>query len=81
MSKKVESLLENLMFNSRWLLAPFYLALVGCILILLVGLVREIGEIIHHLMEGEGNIIIGVLNVVDTLGGPRSHNAVTRPGR
>lgn len=65
MSKKVESLLENLMFNSRWLLAPFYLALVGCILILLVGLVREIGEIIHHLMEGEGNIIIGVLNVVD----------------
>ena len=65
MFEKVESFMENLIFNSRWLLAPFYLALIGCILILLVGLCREIGEIFHQLIAGEGNIIIGVLNVVD----------------
>jgi len=39
MLKKLETALERTMFNSRWLLAPFYIGLVGAVFLLLVNIV------------------------------------------
>ena len=41
MGKSIEHLVEVLIFNSRWLLAPFYLGLVVGIMILLVKFLQE----------------------------------------
>src|SRR3569832_1854408 len=39
--RRIEKVLENLIFNSRWLLAPFYFGLVFSIVVLLVKFVQE----------------------------------------
>ena len=39
---KVEAVLEQLLFKSRWLLAPFYLGLVVSLLLLLVAFIAEL---------------------------------------
>jgi uncharacterized protein (TIGR00645 family) len=66
MVKKIEHLLEVLMFNSRWLLAPFYLGLVGAIVILLVKFGQEFLHVAPHVFSGsEGDIILAILTLVD----------------
>jgi len=65
-AKNLEHLLELLMFNSRWLLAPFYLGLVACIVILLVKFGQEFFHILPHVMHGtESEIILAILTLVD----------------
>ena len=39
--EKIEHFLERFIFASRWLLAPFYLGLVGAIVLLLVKFAKE----------------------------------------
>ncbi|MCE4222898.1 TIGR00645 family protein [Methylobacterium sp. C25] len=57
---------ERFLFASRWLLAPFYAALVLGLLILLVKLVQEIWHFAGHLLElNESQTILGVLTLVD----------------
>lgn len=64
--KIIENLLESLMFNSRWLLAPFYLGLVAGIFILLVKFVQEFAHLIPHVLSGpESEIILAILTLVD----------------
>lgn len=66
MPKTLEHLLEALMFNSRWLLAPFYLGLVACIVIMLVKFGQEFFHILPHVMHGaESEIILAILTLVD----------------
>jgi uncharacterized protein (TIGR00645 family) len=66
MIKAFEHLLELLVFNSRWLLAPFYLGLVMCIFILLVKFGQELFHILPHVFDGsEGEIILAILTLVD----------------
>ncbi|SMC20495.1 TIGR00645 family protein [Andreprevotia lacus DSM 23236] len=65
MRDKIESSLESAIFNSRWLLAPFYLLLILGILALFVKMLKEVAGLFHILMTGEGNLIIAILGMVD----------------
>ena len=61
----IENLLEKLLFSSRWLLAPFYLGLVGAIVVLLWYFGVEFLHLISVLMYGGGSVVVGVLSLVD----------------
>lgn len=66
MIEKLEHLLEGLIFNSRWLLAPFYLGLVAGILILLIKFGQEFLHLAPHVLSGpESEIILAILTLVD----------------
>lgn len=66
MIKAIEHLLEVLIFNSRWLLAPFYLGLVFGILILLVKFLQEFFHLVPHTLSGsESDIVLAILTLVD----------------
>ena len=64
--KKIEHVLELLMFNSRWLLAPFYLGLVFSIALLLI----KFGQEFFHMLPAiftmsESAVILAILTLVD----------------
>ncbi|MBS0235390.1 MAG: TIGR00645 family protein [Proteobacteria bacterium] len=64
--KRVEFFMENLLFSSRWLLAPFYFGLAISLFVLLIKFVMEL----LHLAEGaftstESDVILGLLTLVD----------------
>lgn len=61
----IETFLEKLLFASRWLLAPFYLGLVGAVGVLLWYFGVEFAHLIHMLLDNEGSIVVGVLSLVD----------------
>lgn len=65
-AKRTETLLERLIFASRWLLAPFYLGLAISIIVLLV---KFMAELLHLLFGAftlsEPDVILGVLTLVD----------------
>ena len=65
-AKRVEIALENLLFSSRWLLAPFYFGLAVSLIILLIKFLAEL----THLAAGafsstESDVILGLLTLVD----------------
>jgi uncharacterized protein (TIGR00645 family) len=64
--KTVERVLEYLMFNSRWLLAPFYLGLVAGIFLLLVKFGQEFFHVAANMLGGsESGVILAILTLVD----------------
>lgn len=64
--KKIESALEVVIFNSRWLLAPFYLGLVLAIVLLLVKFVKEFAHLVPLVFaEGGSQVIVGILSLID----------------
>ena len=66
MLNKIETGLETTIFNSRWLLAPFYLGLVFSIILLLIKFSQELYHITTHVTaSAESEIIIGILTLVD----------------
>ena len=66
MMKKIETTLEGLIFNSRWLLAPFYIGLVGAIVLLLVKFGQEFIHMAPHILDSsEGDAILAILTLVD----------------
>ncbi len=66
MLKNIEVFLERLMFASRWLMAPFYLGLVVCLVVLLI---TFFSELIHFFTGGmtfeETEIILFALTLID----------------
>jgi len=63
---KIETSLETTIFNSRWLLAPFYLGLVISIALLFVKFAQELYHLtIHVTTASEHTVIIGILALVD----------------
>lgn len=66
MLKKFETTLESMMFNSRWLLAPFYIGLVGAIFLLLVKFIQEFIHVTPHILDSsESEAILAILTLVD----------------
>ncbi|TSA22683.1 MAG: TIGR00645 family protein [Betaproteobacteria bacterium] len=66
MNKKIEHGLEHFMFNSRWLLVPFYLGLVGGIALLLVKFVKAFIALVPTVFSGDsGAALLGILSLVD----------------
>jgi uncharacterized protein (TIGR00645 family) len=64
--KPVEIALETVLFNSRWLMAPFYLGLVVSLAVLLYKFVLLVWEFILHAPAAtESDIILGVLSLID----------------
>ncbi len=64
--KRTEHALEVIIFNSRWLLAPFYLGLVVSIALLLV----KFGQEFFHMLPAifttsESEVILAILTLVD----------------
>src|SRR3979411_3428609 len=64
--KRVENGFENLIFNSRWLMAPFYFGLVISLAVLLVKFCMVLWEfIVHAPGSKESDIILGVPSLID----------------
>jgi uncharacterized protein (TIGR00645 family) len=64
--KRFEAGFENLIFNSRWLMAPFYFGLVVSLAVLLYKFVLLLWEFILHVPHAkESDIILGVLSLID----------------
>src|ERR1700760_1292236 len=62
----IERGLEALLFNSRWLMAPFYLGLVVSLAALLFKFAMMLWEFILHVPAAkESDIILGVLSLID----------------
>jgi uncharacterized protein (TIGR00645 family) len=64
--KRVERGLESVLFNGRWLMAPFYLGLVVGLAVLLYKFFAMLWEFILHAPAAkETDIILGVLSLID----------------
>ncbi len=64
--KRVENGLESVLFNGRWLMAPFYLGLVVGLAVLLYKFCVMLWEFILHAPAAkETDIILGVLSLID----------------
>jgi len=64
--KRIEHALEVVIFTSRWLLAPFYIGLVGGVLILLIKFCQEFFHLVPHVLGApESDIILMILTLVD----------------
>jgi uncharacterized protein (TIGR00645 family) len=63
---RVERGIERLIFNSRWLMAPFYIGLAISLLVLLFKFLRLLWELVVHAPGAkETDIILNVLGLVD----------------
>lgn len=61
-----EKMLEKFLFASRWLLAPFYVALVAALVVLLVKAMQETWHFASHALTAtESEVILGVLALID----------------
>jgi len=64
--KHVEHGLESVLFNSRWLMAPFYFGLVVSLAVLLLKFCMLLWEfVVHAPGSKESDIILGVLSLID----------------
>ncbi|MDE1569514.1 TIGR00645 family protein [Aquabacter sediminis] len=62
----LERALEQVLFRSRWLMAPFYVGLVVSLLVLLFKFGHELLHFVTHAVSAsESDIILGVLTLVD----------------
>ena len=66
MLAKLEHALEKFLFTSRWLLVPFYVALVFSLAGLMVKALQDLWHFITHVFtSSESDIILGVLSLID----------------
>jgi uncharacterized protein (TIGR00645 family) len=64
--KRVELGFERLIFNSRWLMAPFYIGLAVSLAVLLLKFCMMLWEfVVHSPGSKESDIILGVLSLID----------------
>jgi len=62
----VERLIERGVFQSRWLMAPFYLELIVSLFILLITFLRELAHFAATILTAsESDVILGVLALID----------------
>lgn len=62
----IERRFEQIIFASRWVLAPFYLGLVIALVMLLVKFMQEILHIVPHVLEmQEKDVLLAVLTLID----------------
>lgn len=62
----LEHRFEQLIFASRWLLAPFYLGLVFALVMLLIKFSQELIHVLPHVLDmAEKDVILAVLTLID----------------
>jgi uncharacterized protein (TIGR00645 family) len=63
---QLEHALEVVIFQSRWIMAPFYIGLVGALLILMVKFALSFLHMLPNILEWTDNqVIVAVLELVD----------------
>jgi uncharacterized protein (TIGR00645 family) len=66
MLKRLEYGIEYVLFNSRWLMAPFYLGLVVCLAVMLYKFFKKLWEFVLIAPSAtENDIILGALSLID----------------
>jgi len=66
MSNNIERYIEHGLFASRWIMAPFYVGLVGALLILLVSFLQELWHFALSLPNlTQIDAVLGVLSLID----------------
>jgi uncharacterized protein (TIGR00645 family) len=64
--KNIERFIERLLYQSRWFLAPLYLGLAFCLLLMLVRFCRQLFEFVLKItIATETDVILGVLSLID----------------
>ena len=62
----IEHILEETLFRGRWLMAPFYLGLIGALILLLVKFTQEFLHVVPGLLDmKESQLILAVLSLID----------------
>jgi uncharacterized protein (TIGR00645 family) len=62
----IERLLEQALFASRWLMAPFYVGLAAALLLLLVEFGRRTAGLFAHMFEAGGEeLTVAILSLID----------------
>ncbi|MCC6887908.1 MAG: TIGR00645 family protein [Hyphomicrobiales bacterium] len=63
---RFERVIEAILFHSRWTLAPFYLGLAFCLVLMLFHFGRELWHFVAKLSTAtESDVILGVLSLID----------------
>jgi uncharacterized protein (TIGR00645 family) len=66
MSKRVQRGFEYVLFNSRWIMAPFYVGLVVALAVMFLKFLRMLWEFILHAQGSKSTeIILDVLSLID----------------
>ncbi|MGP5222736.1 YqhA family protein [Psychrobacter celer] len=66
MIKKIEFYLEKTIFNSRWILTPFYLGLVIGIFLLFIKFVQKLVGMMTYVLDAPvSDVIVDILVLVD----------------
>lgn len=66
MKNIIESNLERGLFASRWLMAPFYVGLVGALIVLLFSFFQELIHFVTSIPElTQAQAVLGVLSLID----------------
>ena len=64
--KKIELALEHFIFNSRWLLVPFYLGLIAAVALLIVKFLKAFILLLPVVFHDDGGAaLLGILTLVD----------------
>jgi uncharacterized protein (TIGR00645 family) len=65
-NRPVEHFLETIIFQSRWIMAPFYLGLVCSLILLMIKFVQEFLHLVPHVLElSEDQLIVSILALID----------------
>ncbi len=66
--KKLEFIIEYSLFNSRWMLVPFYIGLTAAMILLLVKFFKQFSQFVNDVFYGSSNdAVIGVLTMIDVV--------------
>ena len=64
--RTIERVLETILFQSRWLLAPFYLGLVFCLVLLMIHFGQQLFAFVLKIPSAkEADVILGTLGLID----------------
>ena len=62
----MEKYIEKFLFASRWILAPFYIGLVGALVLLLITFTQELAHLAANITNIQGqDAILGCLSLID----------------
>jgi uncharacterized protein (TIGR00645 family) len=66
--RRIELIIETVIFQTRWILAPFYLGLAFCLLLLLYHFGVQIFEFVVKIPHAsETDVILGILTLIDVV--------------
>jgi len=64
----IEKLIETLLFQSRWLLAPLYIGLAGALLVLMMKFVEKFIKLTYQMFElSSTDLVLQILGLIDVV--------------